>query len=491
MIRLFRDLTMLCLCMMILACSLFTPHKNDMHSITPKIVAPDNFSKGYTLFAQHQYRQALPILHDYLTHHGPDDDNYAWALFFFGISLKENGLTHAAFDVFTRLIEQSPNAKIVTHALGLFETAMNEGLIDDDYIRETVFCSKDFAYVGAPLSSFIDYHQGLCNWQKGYIDWGNQQFQKIPLDSIYYLKYRFELARLMIQDNDIQKAMDILESLLTSDALSPSLQSKTRITLARLYYEQKNYDRADQLYQQIVKYHPDQAPFLLERAWAQYHFGHPDIALGLLIGLNAPDFKDQITPEYYLLKSLIYKYVCNYQEALAIVDEFQDHYHGLIQGIKNRNPLAEHRPALQLLAHRTKITALLRILEHLEHERKTAYLIDNITLANHLNTTYHLLIKKYKDQLKTIAHQSYTQLSDQILAFEENMRLMNYEIGLDMYQRVKQHTTQSKQAPSKMRVAHSVIYPFINEYWNDELDNLRVSLTDRCQTLEEWDIFFK
>jgi len=473
--------------MMFLSCSFvaFHPKPKDQKPLS------NLFSSGYQLFSQKQYQQALPLFYEFLNTHTQDDDNYSWALFFLGISLRENGFKHASFDVFTRLIEQSPNAKIVTHVLLFLETAINQGDIGEDYIRETVFCSKNFGYVEAPLSAFIDYHQGMCNWQKGYIDWGNTQFEKIPQNSIYYLKYQYELARLMIQTNDIQKSIEILENILNSEILTPSLFEKTCITLARLFYEQKKYLRADQLYQKIHKYHPEQSRFLLERAWTHYHSGKPDSALGLLIGLNSPDLNHQITPEYFLLKALLYKDVCNYQKALTIVDEFYAKYQTLINDIKNRHQWVNQRQALQLLSQKKTIYQELHVLTDLENEQISIKHIPNKSLSDHLQNTYLILMNKHKNKLRTIAQKEYERMSNQLLTFEENMRLMNYEIGLDMYQRVKQFTNRPKHKSTTFKIDNPVIYPFIDEYWNDELDDLRVSLTNRCQTLEEWDIFFK
>ncbi|KPA17714.1 conserved hypothetical protein, secreted [Candidatus Magnetomorum sp. HK-1] len=485
-----RTAAILFLCMIIQSC-LFSRSDNILKPLEESTSSKDRFTQAYKLFSQHQYNKALPVFHEYLKIHGPDDDNFAWALFFFGISLKENGFTYAAFDIFSQLIDQSPNAKIVTHVLGLFESAMLKGQISDNYIRKTAFCSKNFAFIEAPLSDFIDFQQGMCNWEKGYIEWGNEHFRQIPLESLYYEHYRIEHARLMVLNNENHKAIAVLEDILKSKKVSKSIQSKAQITLARLYYGQKDYIRADQLYIKIAKYHSDQARFLLERAWTQFHMGHLDIALGLLTALNAPDFKNQITPEYFLLKSLIYKNVCNYQNALSIVDEFQNQYQDILSSLKERRPLDDHIPALQLLSHEKKISDLLIILKQLEYESKMAKSLTNKSLVDDLISRYQILMNKYIHQIKKNADYIYVKLADQLLTYEENMRLMHYEIGLDMYQRVKQVAKTLNKASAEMTADNPVIYPFINEYWNDELDHLRVSLTDHCQTLEEWDIFFK
>ena len=35
------------------------------------------------------------------------------------------------------------------------------------------------------------------------------------------------------------------------------------------------------------------------------------------------------------------------------------------------------------------------------------------------------------------------------------------------------------------------VYSFQGEFWNDELDDYKVVLPNKCENVEEWDIFFK
>jgi tetratricopeptide (TPR) repeat protein len=450
------------------------------------------FNKGYTFFSQDHYQKALPLFHAYLEKETPDADNYEWALFFYGICLNKEKLSYAAFDVFARLIDQSPNAKIVTHAIRLFEQAINQKLIHESFIRETALCTKNLGFVEAPLSHFIDFHQGMCNWEKGYIDWGNAQFSMIPENSFYYFKYRFEMARLKIHQKQIDEGVHILKDLLNSSQINSAMRARCHITLARLYFEQKKFDEADQLYQTIAKFQKDQSRFLLERAWTQFHLNHPNQAMGLLIALNAPDFKSQKTPEYFLLKSLIYKQICNYQKALAIVDDWHAKYHKVIKGIRKRQPLANQANIIPLLLLKKPINKTIAIIHRLTHEQRLAGTIMNKNVADDLTNVYELFIQKQAHALRIMAQAAYVEMSDTLLSFEENMRLMHYEIGLSMYQRVKESRRGLEMKPSeKIIYEQPVIYPFVGEYWNDELDDLRVSLTDKCQTPEQWDVFFK
>ena len=69
----------------------------------------DPFSKGYDQFEEKDYESAIQYLHAYLKSHTPDDPDYEWAEFFFGVSLAKMGLSHASVDALSHLVSRNPN----------------------------------------------------------------------------------------------------------------------------------------------------------------------------------------------------------------------------------------------------------------------------------------------------------------------------------------------------------------------------------------------
>jgi hypothetical protein len=70
---------------------------------------------------------------------------------------------------------------------------------------------------------------------------------------------------------------------------------------------------------------------------------------------------------------------------------------------------------------------------------------------------------------------------------------MEYEIGLDMYQRVQSYHYSEDPSGQDSRESQKgkALYNFQGEFWNDELDDYEVTLVNKCEEAEEWDIFFK
>ncbi|MGB9599739.1 MAG: hypothetical protein ACPL7I_04240, partial [Myxococcota bacterium] len=70
---------------------------------------------------------------------------------------------------------------------------------------------------------------------------------------------------------------------------------------------------------------------LFESSWAYFRMGDYEKALGNLITLSSPFFKDEFFPEATIIKAVIYYDNCRYPEAASFVDEFMETYQNLYE----------------------------------------------------------------------------------------------------------------------------------------------------------------
>jgi len=70
--------------------------------------------------------------------------------------------------------------------------------------------------------------------------------------------------------------------------------------------------------------------------------------------------------------------------------------------------------------------------------------------------------------------------ADKLLHAAEQVRLMEYEVGLKLYERVKKGSKLVLPEEEKALLSEEVAYRFEGEYWNDELRDYRFSLKSRC-----------
>lgn len=456
-----------------------------------------SFEKGYEYFSKENYEKASIYFHEYISKNSRDVEDYEWAEFFLGVSLNKLGMSHASVDTLSWLVTRKPNTKIVTYILELFEEITRTKPFDEESLIYRSICDQDYGFVDSELTNFIHYHQGVFDWKNGFDQWGENHFSKIKKGSYYFYKYKYQIALYHIVNNDIDKAVKLLSKIVEAPFDGNQLRDSVRKTLARLLYEKKEFKAADFLYAQIDTNIIYQSQNLMERSWAQYRLGNQEKAMGLLYAFNAPAYRNYFSPEYFLLKSFIYKDVCHYRRALNVIHEFRDHYKSSLVKIYERDDLIENSEMLLSLLGKEKISKVWKFLRLLEEEKKQISKFNSPGLQAYLEHIYQLQIDESIAELKLLIEEKYEEVANNLLEYEEKTDLMAYEISLDMYKRVYQYHYEEEEKDSGEEAESDFIkhyyafYPFQNEFWNDELDNYKVVLENKCSSMEEWDIFFK
>ncbi|MBN2297787.1 MAG: hypothetical protein JXM72_04300 [Deltaproteobacteria bacterium] len=479
-----------------LAAPMETSAENESEAAEAASVDRSSFQKGYEFFIDHEYKRACPYFYEFMQKYSPDVTDYEWAEFFLGISLEKLGYSHAGAEILARLVRRKPNQKIVQYSLEIFENMSRTQSFDKDLIIDQTICEAQYGFIEGELSDFIHYHQGVYDWEHGFIDWGNAHFSLILPGTYYHYRYLYKKALWHLYENRIHESMDILDQILAGSCDDEDLVDEALKTQARLLYELGEYDRADMLYQEIEQSILEQSQNLMERAWAHYRMGNQEKAMGLLYAFEAPSFQNHFTPEYYILKSFIYKDVCHYESALNVVSEFTGRYGDSLKGIYHRIDVSENKDLLLLILNKKDIRFTWELLTLLEEERfrisefKDKKGQDN-DLSVYLDRIYALEIGKVAETLRLQVQSEYERYANELLQYEEEANLMAYEVGLDMYQRVQQYHYNEDGAPEGEETRGVVVYPFQGEFWNDELADYKVVLPSKCKDMEEWDIFFK
>jgi tetratricopeptide (TPR) repeat protein len=428
-----------------------------------------------------------------MAEHTPNDTDYEWAEFFFGIGLEKIGYSHAAVDTLTNLVTRKPNPQIVTYSLELLEQTSRSGPFDRDLLVDRGLADQSYDFVEGEIADFVHYYQGEYDWEHGLFQWGDEHFSKIKPDTFYHRKYIFKKALRALYGEGSDEAIDLLKKVILETPDGDPLKDDARKTLARLYYEKGKYAEADFLYQQIEMNIVEQAQNLLERAWAHYRMGNPERAMGLLYSFEAPSYRTSFTPEFFILKSFIYKDVCHYRSAMRVLDQFQGRYGEALDNIYHRHPPQENPAMLLVILTKPKVKRLWRFLNLLEQEQAFCNEMEDGELKRYLEELYSLKREEVEKKFRILVNDEYEKMADSMLRFEEEAHLMEYEIGLDMYQRVQSyHYSEDKpdQNDSETRKGMA-LYHFQGEFWNDELDDYEVTLVNKCEGAEEWDIFFK
>ena len=113
---------------------------------------------------------------------------------------------------------------------------------------------------------------------------------------------------------------------------APDLHAREQafLQLARIHYEHKQNRYAIFYYDKMPWGGQSWLEGLWESSYAHYRIGNYEKALGNLLTLQSPYFRDAWFPESWILKAIIYYENCRYPEARDILDEFHGRYEGIL-----------------------------------------------------------------------------------------------------------------------------------------------------------------
>jgi hypothetical protein len=149
---------------------------------------------------------------------------------------------------------------------------------------------------------------------------------------------------------------------------------------------------------------------------------------------------------------------------------------------RTRDPLSD--PVVRTAAvQRKKPKRTYAFLDSLQRERdQVDRFSDEHGLATHLARIYDLKIAEVNRELDRIVKEEAQQVATELLDYEEQARLVDYEVSLEVFRRLKKGTGK-KVADAESNIplgSRQVYYRFDGEYWNDELHDYRFRIESRC-----------
>jgi outer membrane protein assembly factor BamD (BamD/ComL family) len=149
-----------------------------------------------------------------------------------------------------------------------------------------------------------------------------------PADGNLLARARFVDGLVLYAQGDSQGAVESFKEVVRltnprrASIPDPRIRELAFEQLARIHYEYRQNRYAIFYYQRMPWGAPSWLEGLWESSYAWYRIGDYEKALGNLITLHSPYFKDEYFPESYVLKAIIYYENCRYPEARAILEDF-------------------------------------------------------------------------------------------------------------------------------------------------------------------------
>ncbi len=258
---------------------------------------------------------------------------------------------------------------------------------------------------------------------------------------------------------------------------------------------------------------------LFESAWANYRVGQYEQALGNLITLSSPFFREEYFPEALILKAVIYYENCRYRESNIILQDFERTYlpvHDQLESLVKKNmDASEYYSVLADVQKKNKegleknetdliLERILRLALTDQDLRKTNDSILELegemdAFANRADTfKYSELSKSLLDDLKVqrtslIAKAGIMakgKLETELVALKQ-LLANGLRIKFETTTKEKEFLEEQLKAGGRTAIVKKYKYsvavqddqlywPYEGEYWRDELGTYQYTMTKGC-----------
>lgn len=163
---------------------------------------------------------------------------------------------------------------------------------------------------------------------KNYEDAANA-FGKVTFGSSYNNQALYNKGLAYLEMNKVDAAISIFQQIIEHRAKGPVTDTNkvaAQIALARSYYQKQDWDTAIEAYSQIPRDHFIWHDALFEQSWAMLRGARFRSALSNFQSLHSSYYDDFYIPESLLLRSIVYLYICKYDEMEKVLTLFEKTY---------------------------------------------------------------------------------------------------------------------------------------------------------------------
>jgi tetratricopeptide (TPR) repeat protein len=272
-----------------------------------------------------QYQSAVPVL--YALSRKPEFEKERMQIkYILGSALMELGLNQIAAFQFVEVIKNG-NSHYVKQSIEKLSLAA-DSLGDDSLLNYAVSKIKveDIPATGRDL---IYFRLGEVKLKNGQYGQALDLFSHVPETSRYFFLSRFDKGLAYLEEGKTQEAITTYKGLVDYRVNAPVTDTNrivAELGLARAYYQATDWENAIAWYREIPRDHVLWHDALFESSWAMLRSARFRSALSNFQSLHSAYYEDSYIPESLLLRSIVYLYICKYDEMEKVLDLFERTY---------------------------------------------------------------------------------------------------------------------------------------------------------------------
>ncbi len=483
-----------------------------------KAYAKGKLRKGLDMAEKGKWVEALDLFQGFLK-----EDNYAAdsievynAKYGMAAALTNAKLYQSAARLLVEVLLQGADKPFFEDAFGKLRALRREVIYNPHELEQLT---------SFPIIGFSQHFQDEFNYVMGefFYDIGEYEravnhLSRVSDTAVEAAKARYLIGLVQVRNNmyksaveSFQSAVNIAEGVNRND----SVRDLSYMGLARIAYEAENHDAAIFYYKKVPSESPRAGTVFFELAWTYMMKGDYSRALGSFHAIRSPYFGNTFNPELWILEARVYGDLCYYdksEKALQMFDSeiavhqvplkrfmeaqtsLENYYSNFLQSVNEPGdskglPKELTWPVMSNIEfynlYRTirqiekEATAISRdkarlgafadeMLERLETLRKDDVVRCGVTIQR-------ILKGVEADIERSQIHQTEIEVDISGAAIDtlsQELRALSGETDGDV--------KQVSKSSSMVIGGDTEVWPFIGEYWLDEVPYYRSSLTSKC-----------
>lgn len=161
--------------------------------------------------------------------------------------------------------------------------------------------------------------------------------EKIDATSMLFGERAYYQAFLMYRQGQLNEAKSLLETAMNQQPSAfdgPEIKAKSQLLLGRLAFQSRDWRQSFEAYRSVPKNSPSWPEAMAEQALSQIMFEDFEGAAGNMFSLHTDFFKKSYSPDSYLIRTVGYLNLCQYADALKVVQDLDRKYKPILRGLE-------------------------------------------------------------------------------------------------------------------------------------------------------------
>lgn len=243
-----------------------------------------------------------------------------------GLTMMELGMNQVAAFQFVDVIK-SGDGRYTRQALEKLLIVTDK--LGDETLLNYAIQRIDVNSVPTQNRDMLYYRMGEIKQKSGQYSEAVNLYSKVGAQSRYYLNSLYNSGLSQAEANQTELALGTFQKLLnnrSTASVTDTNKVAAQMAIARTLYQKKDWEGAIEAYAKIPRDHVLWHDSVFERSWAMLRAARFRSALSNFQTLHSSYYDNFYIPETLLLRSIVYLYICKYDEMEKVLTLFDKQY---------------------------------------------------------------------------------------------------------------------------------------------------------------------